>query len=160
MTDIDEISNKITKIDIHQESLMPKFEKLLAMLTSLDLQIKEIKSQEKNVVKEMINNKKILRMEKAQKLSPSGFCVRCRISNKMCEFMNIPYCFFISRTDVTRFVNQYVKNNNLNDPIEKRFIILDDKLKILFGNEEKINRYCLQKYLSPHIYKICLIKYF
>lgn len=133
---VDNVANNISK------KQMSEIEKLLEMASELEFSFQKVK----------------LQIKKTQKISPSGFCVRYRISNKMCEFMNIPYCLLISRTDVTRFINQYIKINNLKDP--KRCFILDDKLKILFGNEEKIYWFWLQKYISPHLYKIHMIKYF
>ena len=62
----------------------------------------------------------------------------------------------ISRSDATRRVNQYVKDNGLKHPDNARVIILDDKLKVLLAPPEdvQVNVLTIQKYLSPHFIKV------
>lgn len=51
------------------------------------------------------------------------------ISDEMCEFMGIPLNSKRSQTDVTKYINSYIKCNNCYDPTFKRRIIPDSKLK-------------------------------
>lgn len=155
------VDNKANDVDgDNQESMMPEAEKLLAMVASLDLQFKELKLQTKNVVKEMVKNKKILKKEKARKdkarESPSGFAKPTKISDEMCDFMKIPHGSERSRTDVTRSINQYIKTNNLNNPTNKRYVIPDATLKKLLNlsDTEQISFFHMQRYLSPHVKKV------
>lgn len=144
----------------NQESLMPEMEKLLELFSKLELGFKEVKLQVKNVTKEMVKNKKILKKEKARKdkarESPSGFAKPTKISDEMCDFMKIPHGSERSRTDVTRSINQYIKTNNLNNPTNKRYVIPDGTLKKLLNlsDTEQISFFHMQKYLSPHVKKV------
>jgi chromatin remodeling complex protein RSC6 len=57
----------------------------------------------------------------------------------------------VSRTEVTREINTYIRNNNLFDPQNKRRILADLKLKELLKLKpnDELTYYNLQKYLSP-----------
>jgi hypothetical protein len=117
---------------------------------------KELHSLLKVLSKEYEKQQKII--EKAQKKrqnaknSPSGFAKPNKISDELCDFVGVPYGTEKSRTDITRFINLYVKEHNLNKPENKRFILPDDKLKKILnvGDNEEINYFILQKLISHH----------
>ena len=117
---------------------------------------KEIQGQLKVLSKEWDKQQKII--DKVQKKrqnaknSPSGFAKPNKISDELCDFIGEPHGTEKSRTDITRFINAYIKEHNLNKPENKRFILPDDKLrKILNVNEsEEINYFILQKLISHH----------
>ena len=149
--------DKVEAVDNVEEEEKTELDKLLELFSSLELQVKEIKTQIKAVQKENAKNKKILNKEKARKekarRSPSGFAKPTKISNEMCDFMKIPRGSEKSRTDVTRSINQYIKTNNLNNPTNKRLIIPDATLKKLLSlkDSEQISFFHMQKYLTPHV---------
>jgi len=117
---------------------------------------KELHTLLKVLSKEYEKQQKII--EKAQKKrqnaknSPSGFAKPNKISDELCDFIGVPYGTEKSRTDITRFINLYVKEHNLNKPENKRFILPDDKLKKILnvGDNEEINYFILQKLISHH----------
>jgi len=117
---------------------------------------KELHVLLKVLSKEYEKQQKII--EKAQKKrqnaknSPSGFAKPNKISDELCDFVGVPYGTEKSRTDITRFINLYVKEHNLNKPENKRFILPDDKLKKILnvGDNEEINYFILQKLISHH----------
>ena len=117
---------------------------------------KELQSLLKVLSKKYEKQQKII--EKAQKKrqnaknSPSGFAKPNKISEELCDFVGVPYGTEKSRTDITRFINLYVKEHNLNKPENKRFILPDDKLKKILnvGDNEEINYFILQKLISHH----------
>jgi upstream activation factor subunit UAF30 len=117
---------------------------------------KEIQGQLKVLSKEWDKQQKII--DKVQKKrqnaknSPSGFAKPNKISDELCDFIGEPHGTEKSRTDITRFINAYIKEHKLNKPENKRFILPDDKLrKILNVNEsEEINYFILQKLISHH----------
>jgi len=117
---------------------------------------KELQTLLKVLSKEYEKQQKII--EKAQKKrqnaknSPSGFAKPNKISDELCDFIGVPYGTEKSRTDITRFINLYVKEHNLNKPENKRFILPDDKLKKILnvGDNEEINYFILQKLISHH----------
>ena len=57
----------------------------------------------------------------------------------------------LPRTEVTKKVWAYIKKNNLQDPKNKRDIIADDKLKVVFGGKAKVNMFEMTKLISKHL---------
>jgi hypothetical protein len=129
---------------------------LVDKVNSLTSQLKEVQTLIKLVSKEYDKQQKII--DKVQKKrqnaknSPSGFAKPNKISNELCDFIGVPYGTEKSRTDITRFINAYVKEHNLNKPDNRRFIIPDAKLKAILNvkDGEEINYFILQKLISHH----------
>ena len=58
-----------------------------------------------------------------------------------------------ARTDVVKGMWDYIREHNLQDPNDKRQIILDDKMKEVFGKDvESFSMFTMNKYISPHIH--------
>lgn len=55
------------------------------------------------------------------------------------------------RTEVTKALWVYIKENNLQDENDKRTIVADDKLKKVFGGEERVNMFKMTKLVSEHL---------
>ena len=129
---------------------------IIDKVNTLSAAIKEIQTNLKVLSKEYDKQQKII--EKAQKKrqnaknSPSGFAKPNKISDELCDFIGVPHGTEKSRTDITRLINAYVKEHNLNKPENKRFILPDDKLKKILnvGDSEEINYFILQKLISHH----------
>jgi len=129
---------------------------LVEKVASLATLIKEVQVAIKPVLKEHDRQRKII--ERIQKKrdnacnSPSGFAKPNKISNELCDFIGVPHGTEKSRTDITRYINAYVKEHNLNKPTNRRVIIPDDKLKsILKINEgEEVTFFILQRLISHH----------
>ncbi|KAJ0726846.1 putative transcription regulator SWI/SNF-BAF60b family [Helianthus annuus] len=58
----------------------------------------------------------------------------------------------LARSDVVKRIWDYIKQNNLQDPADKRQIICDDKLKELF-DVDTFNGFTVSKLLSTHFIK-------
>lgn len=86
---------------------------------------------------------------------PSGFAKPTKISDEMCDFLGVPRGTELSRTDVTRKINAYVKEHNLNKPDNKRIILPDPKLKKILGvnGNEEVSFFVLQRYIKNHFIK-------
>jgi chromatin remodeling complex protein RSC6 len=129
---------------------------IIEKVNTLFTSFKEVQALLKVLSKEYDKQQKII--EKAQKKrqnaknSPSGFAKPNKISDELCDFIGLPHGTEKSRTDITRFINTYVKENNLNKPENKRFILPDEKLKKILnvGDNEDINYFILQKLISHH----------
>lgn len=94
--------------------------------------------------------------EKAKKRSENnGFNRAMEISEELRNFIGLAAGETISRSMVTRKVNEYVKSNNLKHPDNGRVICLDQKLRDLLKPPEDIQVTYLniQRYLSPHYVK-------
>jgi hypothetical protein len=150
----------VTTVDSTPVAVEPVTDNVLSTIidkvNSLAANIKDIQANLKVLSKEYDKQQKII--EKAQKKrqnaknSPSGFAKPNKISDELCDFIGVPHGTEKSRTDITRFINAYVKEHNLNKPENKRFILPDTKLKKILnvGDSEEINYFILQKLISHH----------
>jgi len=82
----------------------------------------------------------------------SKFVVPTLISDLMCDFLGREKGIKMKRTDVTREINAYIRNNKLEDPINRCKINHDTKLQTLFqlNPNEELTYFNIQKYMSPH----------
>ena len=142
---------------------MEEFTTINDSLTLFKMQItnlqKLVKTVEKDVKRELKNIKKDKNKEKPKsKRAPSGFAKPTKVTKELCEFMNKPDGSEIARTEVTKALVNYIKENNLIELGEdaKKKIVPDDKLKSLLGiQDEELNGltyFNIQKYMNKHFY--------
>ena len=83
---------------------------------------------------------------------PSGFATPTKITKELCAFMNKEEGTKIARTEVTSALSSYIKDNNLQNQSNKKFILPDEKLKSLLGitDDDKLTYFTLQKYMNKH----------
>jgi upstream activation factor subunit UAF30 len=55
------------------------------------------------------------------------------------------------RTEITKRVWNYIKDNNLQDAKNKRLINADTKLKPIFGGKQQVSMFELAKLVSGHV---------
>jgi chromatin remodeling complex protein RSC6 len=129
---------------------------LVEKITSLTTLNKEIHVVLKQVVRDYDRLRKVVdkiqkKRENARK-SPSGFAKPNKISNELCDFIGVPHGTEKSRTDITRYINTYVKEHNLNKPTNRRIILPDDKLKAILNVQEgeEVTFFILQRLISHH----------
>jgi len=132
------------------------FQVLVDKIASLTTLNKEIQVVLKQVSKDYDKLKKVVdkiqkKRENARK-SPSGFAKPNKISDELCDFIGVPHGTEKSRTDITRFINTYVKEHNLNKPDNKRIILPDEKLKKILNVKEGdvVTFFVLQRLISHH----------
>ena len=151
--DVKPKSKKIEVVEYEQSKLA----EFIEAITNLDKEFKTIKSLIKLVQKENDKKEKILKKERDRKekarLSPSGFAKPTDISTEMCDFLQIPHGTQMSRTEVTKKINTYVRSNNLKDPVNCRIIRPDAVLKKLLRvkDGDEVTFFHMQRLLNPHI---------
>ncbi|XP_054825296.1 upstream activation factor subunit spp27-like isoform X2 [Prosopis cineraria] len=91
------------------------------------------------------------RKEKRQKGGKSGFLAPLQLSDALVHFLGTGENA-LSRADVIKRMWDYIKQNNLQDPSDKRKIICDEKLKELF-DVDSFNGFTVSKLLAPHFIK-------
>ena len=130
---------------------------MIEAISNMDKEFKAIKSLIKLVQKENDKKEKILKKERDRKekarLSPSGFAKPTDISTEMCDFLEIAHGTQMSRTEVTKKINTYVRSNNLKDPVNGRIIRPDATLKKLLRvkDGDEVTFFHMQRLLNPHI---------
>jgi upstream activation factor subunit UAF30 len=55
------------------------------------------------------------------------------------------------RTEVTKKLWAYIKKNKLQDAKNKRDILADSALKVVFGNKAKVNMFEMTKLVNKHL---------
>jgi len=141
--------------------LFAQFEKITDGLTIVKGQINNLqqylKMLEKNVKKQMKNMKKnVLKNKNKSVRKPSGFAKPSKVTKELCNFMNQNEGTEIARTDVTKALIKYIKENKLENEKNSKIIKPDDKLKYLLeiNDDQELTYFNIQKYMNKHFVKI------
>lgn len=91
------------------------------------------------------------RKKKQQKGGTSGFLAPLPLSDALVKFLGTGESA-LSRSEVVKRIWEYIKQNNLQDPSDKRRIISDEKLRELF-DVDTFNGFTVSKLLTVHFIK-------
>jgi chromatin remodeling complex protein RSC6 len=86
---------------------------------------------------------------------PSGFAKATYMSPTLCEFLDVPEGTEMARTEVTKKVLAYVKEENLQNPESKRVIRMNPKLEKLLcpAKDEVVTYFSIQRLMKVHYIK-------
>ena len=126
-------------------------------ITTTQQMVKELEKKVRKQIKNLEKSKKKADKPKTPR-APSGFAKPVKISNELCIFLNKPEGSEIARTDVTKALISYIKDNNLqiSEEKSKNKIVPDEKLKKLLGissSEDELTFFNIQKYMNKHFTK-------
>lgn len=133
------------------KALEKKGKLLLKFLRAVGRRVKMLKSDSIRTIKQK-------RKTNRSTNSNYGFLKPVKLSAQLAEFTgwdeNVPR----SRRDVTKFLCEYISVNGLQNPEDRRQIILDGKMSKLLEYDEKkdggpLTYYRLQQKLKPHYIK-------
>ena len=134
-----------------------QFENVLNTLSSFKSQISMLSNQVKALEKNVREQIKALQREAKKNKNKgnrkaSGFAVPTNISADLCKFMGQPTGAKMARTEVTKYIIQYIKDKNLPDKNNKKVIKPDKALKSLLDlkPEDEVTYFNLQKYMNKH----------
>ena len=132
-------------------SISSKLQQVVAFAATLR---SELRALERHAVKEIRTAQKASakKRRKVGNRAPSGFVKPTLISKELSEFLGKTDGSEMARTEVTREINAYIRNNNLQDKENGRRINPDSKLKSLLKLKkgEELTYFNLQRYMSPH----------
>lgn len=148
-----DVNEPISPIDTQFTNILNTLSQFKTQLTTFSTQIRslektvkrEIKQQKKEVGKKQIKcNRK-----------PSGFAAAAHISSELCDFMGKEHGTTIARTEVTKFICDYINQNELTNAENKRHIKPDIKLKTLLGTDDDaiVTYFNIQRYMNRHFIK-------
>lgn len=87
---------------------------------------------------------------------PSALQKPVKISDELCAFLGFELGTEHSRQEVTTTINKYIKDNDLQDPSNRRYIKLDGSMpatelkKLLRDPDQPLTFFNIQRYLKPH----------
>ena len=142
-----------------------EYDTLMAIASELDEKAKALRLESANIRKAAKafqkqlkaaqvskGKKKKVRDPNAPKRQPAGFAKPTVLSPELCKFLDIDESTLVARTDVTKKITEYIKEHNLQNPNNKREILLDGPLKKLLNPPEGVvvTFFTLQTYLKYH----------
>ena len=133
---------------------LTKLQQLSIMISTLKT---EYRTLEKKWSREIKNAQKLStkRKRKSGNRAPSGFVKPTKISDELASFLGKEKGTEMARTEVTRDINKYIRNHNLQDKENGRKINPDSKLAALLKlkKTDELTYFNLQRYMSPHFAK-------
>lgn len=133
---------------------MTKLQQLGNLVNSLK---SEFRTLEKKANKDLksITKANAKRKRKNVNRAPSGFVKPTLISAELASFLGKTAGTEMARTEVTREINAYIRDHQLQDKANGRIINADTKLSSLLKIPagEELTYFNLQRYMSPHFTK-------
>lgn len=164
---LDENSNKNKRVPT-RETLNDEFDDLLSLIDEEIQHLRESSGKSKGVkfLRSIGKRVKFLRshtarvMKQKQKTnrknnSNSGFLKPVQISKEMAKFTGWDPSQLRSRVDVTKYICKYIRDNNLQNPDDRRQIVADKKLAKLLdydssSADKPLTYYRIQSYMKKH----------
>lgn len=142
------------------DDVSTRFNTLIEKMQTIQNEWRDVQNEMKKLQKEVVkqfkeaskgSKKKVKNLDKPKR-NPSGFAKPATLSKDLCDFLKKPYGTELARTDVTKFLTKYIKDNSLQLESDKRVIIPDAALHKLLNTtkEDKITYFNLQKFMKPH----------
>lgn len=141
-----------TEIDI----VLNEFKEVQKKMKEIQTNLKKISKESKKLYKMKNKNKKVMYDENGNVVTPkTGFALPTKLSPQLCEFLKLPHGSKLSRNDVTRMINAYILEHNLQNPSNKRNILPDNKLDALLQapGHTDVSYFNMQRWLKPHYIK-------
>jgi len=142
-----------TDIDDQFSTVLSTLSQFKSQITTLAIQLKGL---EKTVKKEIKQNKRLITKKQSKgSKKPSGFAEASPISKDLCDFLGKDQGATVARTEVTKFVCNYIKQNSLANDENKRVIKPDEKLKSLLGTDDDtvVTYFNIQRFMNKHFIK-------
>ena len=141
---VDRFSVVLTKLQSWQAEL----KELVAIVKALQKEHTKLKAQKSG----RKTRKTSATTANGEKRTPSGFAKPTGLSDELCDFLGVERGSSMARTEVTRIINQYVKDNKLQHAEDRRMIVPDEKLRtiVTLGPDDKLTYFNLQSFIKRH----------
>jgi len=148
------------QVVVEEVSDQYNFEEITSRLREAGSLIKELTSQVATLQRRVVRDRKVMDRKMKGRVKrvvdpnkpPSGFAKPGRISDELRKFLSLGSDELIARTEVTKRITNYCKENNLQKPEDKRTINVDPPLRKLLRIDkgEELTFFNLQKYMKVH----------
>jgi hypothetical protein len=143
-----------TTLDDDLKSVLTTLTSLRETVSSMITEVKRLDKRVHREIKDARKRKRRVRAEgeEGAKRGPSIFEIPTKVTDELCRFLGKPTGTLISRSNVTKELNNYVKTHNLKI---KHDIKPDGPLRKLLQVPEtdQLTYFNLQKYLNKHYIK-------
>jgi upstream activation factor subunit UAF30 len=172
VSDIESTVESKSRRQFTRESVIETFDELISSIEEEISRLREtpqIKTKGVKFLRSLGKNIKVLRGQTVRVMKQrvrtnrknntnSGFLKPVKISKDMAKFTGWDPEVPRSRVDVTKYVCNYIRENNLQNPTDRRQILADSKLSKLLkvdpkNSEEPLTYYRIQTHLKPHFLK-------
>jgi upstream activation factor subunit UAF30 len=155
----EDLTVRVAQISLKLQGL---FEVQKEISTSLKTLQKDIAKKQKAHAVALANASKTggRRRRKADdgaSVTPNSFAKPKPISKEMSDFLDMTFPCTVARIDVIRQMYKYIKDNNLQDPTNRKIIKPDDKLKKLLLNasdDTELTFFNIQSYIKHHFLRV------
>jgi chromatin remodeling complex protein RSC6 len=137
-----------------------EFSGVLTTLSAFRQQITMLQNQVRGLEKHVNKKMKTLQREAKKNKNkgnrkPSGFAVPTKITDQLCEFMNKEKGTMVARTEVTQYIIEYIRENQLQKDGNRKFITPDIKLATLLDvkDDDEVTYFNIQRYMNKHFVK-------
>ena len=146
-----------TELESQFTSITTRLQEFKALQASLTADVRRLQKNVQRYLKESAKKNKRRKNPAAgaAKRAPSGFAKPAVISKELCTFLGKPKGTEMARTEVTKYLTNYIKEHNLQDAENKRRILPDKKLSSLLNvpKDDTLTYFNLQKYMKVHFPK-------
>lgn len=118
------------------------------VLSSLMRQLQSLKR--KTIKQQNSMQRQLSSAVKKKSRRGGGFTSPVRISEELCKFLDSPPGTLLARTEVTKKLNEYIKSNKLQRPVDRRIVDPDEKLASLLGTSDGFSFFELQGLMNRH----------
>lgn len=156
-----ESDTKMDKSETEKNAFITKLNLFTSKVAAINREVRELQSIGRTLEKDFTQVIRVITKQKSKNKSNmenrplSGFAMPSLLSKELYSFLNIEEGTRIPRKDVTRKLNEYIKEHNLRDEKDKRRITPDASLMKIFGCNEtdNVTYFNLQTYMKHHFIK-------
>lgn len=141
---------EVDQLELQWKNMELSLSTFKTQVTALQQQLRALEKATRRQVKQL--KKEASKSKNRGNRAPSGFAKPSKISKELCTFMGKEEGAEVARTEVTKFVISYIKENSL---AESKDIKPDEKLAGLLGigDDDKVTYFNIQKYMNKHFTK-------
>lgn len=142
---------EVDQLELQWKNMELSLSTFKIQVTALQQQLRSLEKATRRQVKQL--KKEAFKTKNRGNRAPSGFAKPSKISKELCSFMGKEEGAEVARTEVTKFVIAYIKENSL---AESKDIKPDEKLADLLGlnEEDNVTYFNIQKYMNKHFTKV------
>lgn len=153
-------SSSSDKSDSIENAFITKLNIFTSKVAAINREVRELQSIGKTLEKDFNQVIKVISKQKnknknSENRTLSGFAMPSLLSQELYDFLKIEEGTRIPRKDVTKMLNDYIKENKLRDDNDRRKILPDENLKRIFNctEQDNVTYFNLQTYMKHHFIK-------